>query len=815
MLRKAREKAKEGFHSVQSETKRYLQSRQQRQHGPQAGPRGGHGPRSSRHQPTSAGPSFMSFKGVTDDFEAILNDESDFTNQFDEPHEAPGTGPSSIEEKREPPANGGSHGTDEDFHTDGDSDLFSDPLFSEPKHDVSLPEESHTNSADLLFAVGLTASNNHQENEFTATIKETDNTAIPNSDDTHTCSMSENSVLPSDVLNDSIDEAPLPELVAKAQDPLRPDSPLFSDDVMVGSTSHTEDDRKEDGQLNARILVTQPSDESPRQSRKLGADENRDDQLGEGSNQQPEEDIIDIHDLPKPSTPDLPDIEELEENLAVSKIGSGQDLFSSEESPFSSLASSYEGDKILGTMATATLPHTENTKFGHDESELFEEVVSAVVKEVNGRPPTTTTGGLAMPPQPPDSQQQPAMYSLDEELEMLLTPKQKPKVSSAAPSNECGLAPSSSSEPGLQSANAVVDDPLQAGSHPLVPGRESVSSHLDSGVFEQSGNSSTLKSTPERESVDGPQEDDLFPINEDHFKDDDDSTPVPVRRQLIKGTSNIEISQQSKKVLQSTTSAPAIMPPDVSKVSSNGSAPKKNSTGKVAPPRPAISPKLKHRMIQKQSASSTSFGGQHEEYTARKKLVQPLGQALQGRDAVRDHSPVRLETGVDSSSISDAIAVPPPAGRRGSSASPSKPDEKRIPADDLFLEDNIVSPNEVEKLPGLPQSTEEQSKAVELAETKSEDEEIRNYFLYHFLFAGLLYFYYSLNIFPYLSGFFAGFFVLYLTVGSVFIFYVQTVEKYQSGEGKEDRLLEPSQEFTELMHVDFDNLRVYKVSHTV
>ena len=216
-------------------------------------------------------------------------------------------------------------------------------------------------------------------------------------------------------------------------------------------------------------------------------------------------------------------------------------------------------------------------------------------------------------------------------------------------------------------------------------------------------------------------------------------------------------------------------------------------------------------MTQKQSVSSSSIGGHSEDYTARKKLVQSLGQAPQGRDvAVRDRSPVRVETGVDSSSVSsDTIRVPPPAGRRGGSASPSKQDEKRIPADDLFLEDSVVSPSSdgVEK---VPQSTEEQSK---LAETESEDEETRNYFIYHFLFAGLLYFYYSLNIFPYLSGFFAGFFVLYLTVGSVFIFYVQTVEKYQTGEGKEDRLLEPSQDFTELMHVDFDNLRVYKVSH--
>ena len=784
MLRKAREKAKEGFHSVQSETKRYLQSRQHKQHGPQGGPSGG--PRSSRHQATSASPGFMSFKGVSNDFEAILNDESDFTNQFDKLHEAPGTTPSSVEEEHVPPANGGSHQTDRDFHVD-DSDLFSDPLFSEPKYDIHLPEESHTESADLLFdtpvedPLGLTISDNHQENEFTATIRETDNTAIPNSDDTHNAS--DNSVSPSDVLNDSTDEALLPESAAKVQDLVRSDSLLFNDDVMVDTTNHVEGDGK-DGQLSARILVTQPSNESPQLSRKCEADESRADQLGEGEYQQVEEDTNDV-ELPKPSTPDLPDIEDLEQKLAVGKISGGQDFFSSEESPFSSLASSYEGDKMLDTMAAAMLPHTENTKSSHGESDLFEEVVSAVVKEVNGHP-ITTTGGLAAPPPPPDSQQQSATSSIEEELEMLLTPKQKPKVSSTAPfGDESGCLPTS----------ATVDDPLQAGSHPLGPGRESMSSHLDSGVFEQSGHSSTLKSTPERESEDGAHEDDLFPINEDHFKaDDDDSTPVPVRRQLIKGASNIEVTQRSKKVLQSTVSAPAIVPP------------KKNNTGKVAPPRPAISPKLKHRMIQKQSVSSSSIGREHEEYTARKKTLQPLGQAPQGRDMIQDHSPLRLETESDSNSISEASAIPSQAPQEGGSAS-TPLEEKRIPADDLFQEDNVPSPSgdEINKVPVVTGSAEE----------LSDDEEILNYFLYHFLFSGLLYFYYSLNIFPYLSGFFAGFFVLYLTVGSVFIVYVQTVEKYQTGDGKEDRLLEPSQEFTELMHVDFDNLRVYKVSRSI
>ena len=827
MLRKAREKAKEGLHSVQAETKRYLQSRNR--HGQQI-QGGGHGARSTRHQPTphssSGGSASISFKGVNDDFEAILNDESDFTYQFNEHDEAPG---SSMEE--DVPTNGGSRQIEGKFHA-GDSDLFSDPLFSEPTHN---PPESHANNADLLFDEPvedppvITLGDNHQENEF-GTMKETDNTvAIPNSDNTH--HTSENSVSPSDaiaVLNDSTDETLLLESgatahkpvrpdsplfsddVATAHEPVRPESPLFSDDVMVGSANHMEDDKKDDSQLSARILVTQPSNESPQQSRKHRADEGSDDLFGEGQDWHAGKDTDGVGELPKPSTPDLPDIDELEQKLAVGNMSGGQDLFSSEESPFSSLASSYEGDKeSLSSMAT-TLPHTEATtqvKPGHDENELFQEVVSAVEKEVNGH--STTTGELTTT----DSQQQPATYSLEEELEMLLTPKQESKESSSA---------STAGESNLQST-ATVDDPLQA-SHPLGPGpgteAQRVSSHLDSGVFEQSGNSTTtLKSTPEKESEADTHEDDLFPIDEDHFKDDD-STPVPVRRQLIKGTSNIEVSQQSKKVLQSTISAPVIMPPGASKASSSSPSPKKNSTGKVAPPRPAISPKLKHRMIQKQSASSNTTGGQQEDFIAKKKIVQPLGQTPQMRD-VRDHSPIRSEIGLDSDSISETATVPSQAPQKSSNTSPlsSKSDEKRIPADDLFLEDSAVSPSgdKVPALTGSPQSMEDKSKAVEQIGTEtetgpSENEETDNYFLYHFLFAGLLYFYYSLNIFPYLSGFFAGFFVLYLTVGSVFIFYVQTVEKYHAGDGREDRLLEPSQEFTEHMHVDFDNLRVYKVS---
>ena len=776
MLRKAREKAKEGLRSVNAETKRYLQRHNQNT--------GGHGrPR----QPTnSAGAASMSFKGVN--IEAILDDESDFTNQFNQIDELEASG-SSMEGHvashfGSPAVNIGQTETKDQ----SGSDLFTDPLFPESERELHNADVSVMDDVDPPpvedrpeMTPAIHVRDNHSEGE-SAAVAAIDTITIPKPEDP-LLSESGDSVSPSSdnaVIKQGVDDIPVAPPLADEHEPLRSDSPLFSDDPIAGEKNHEKDDTNDDKRLHASIFVTQPSDECLHdlpQHVEISEEE----LFGEKCPESMEDD--------QPlALPDLPDIEELERKLALKTVG-GQDLFSSEDSMFSSLASSYEGDKgdEIPHITAARSPLVDLTerashiKSGHDESELFSEVVSVVEREVRG----SSMGDQKTS----DSEHQKAAQSNEEELELLLTPKQKP-------SREADV--SSSDVSNHNSASQVMDDPLHS-SQVVESRKERTGSHLDSGVFEQS----MQKSTPEREAESGLPGEDLFVIDEDHFKDNDDSTPVPIRRPFTKGLSGVEVAQ-SKKVLNSTLSAPILSPPDVGGTTS--SPPKKANSGKAAPPpRPAMSPKLRHRMIQlKQQSGSSSAGTQQQQ----EDMIA----------TAHDHSPVKWESSDTTLRNSETIAVVPRVTPNDSNTSPlpSKNDERRIPADDLFLEDsNLISPNKgMDKLPAEAAMSQPSEKPdMEQSEpSREDDEETDYYFLYHVLFSLCLYFYYSLNIFPYLSGFFAGFFVLYLTVGSVFIFYVQTVERYQSGDGSEDRLQEPSQEFTESMHVDFENLSVYKVS---
>ena len=797
MLRKAREKAKEGLRSVNAETKRYLHRHSQHT--------GGHGrPR----QPTNpAGAASISFKGVN--FEAILDDEYDFTNQFDQVDQVDEleASSSSVEGHVASHFISSAVNINSDSQTGTkdqcDSDLFTDPLFPESEHELPDGDVPAVDDIDPLLGTSaedrpqvipaILVGDDHSEGESPA-FDIIDTITIPKPEHL-LLSESDNSVSPSSdnaILNQGVDDTLVASLIAHEREPLRSDSPLFNDDPIAGTTDHKKDNTNDDEHLHVSIFITQPSDECPHglpQHMEISEEE-----LFREDRAQPMEDDSSL------GFPNLPDIEELERKLAFKTVG-GQDLFSSEDSMFSSLASSYEGEKgdEIPQIAAATFPPVDSmeSKSGHDESELFSEVVSVVEREVSGN----SMGDQKIS----DSERQKAAHSNEEELELLLTPKQKPsRVTNVSPSDVSSL----------HSAVQVVDDPLHS-SQVVEPRMERTGSHLDSGVFEQS----MQKSTPERQTESEISGDDLFIIDEDHFKDKDDSTPVPVRRPFTKGSSGVEV-YPSKKVLNSSLSAPIILPSRAHGDSKTTfSPPKKTNSGKaVPPPRPAMSPKLRHRITQlKQQSDSSSAGTQQqlEDMIATKKMVEPLGRAPPSRD-VNDNSPVKLESRDTTSRNSETVPKITPNGSN-TSPSPSKNDKRRIPADDLFLEDGLVSSSVIDKgtdklqaTVATPQPSEEPD--VEGESDTAEDDETEYCFLYHVLFALCLYFYYSLNIFPYLSGFFAGFFVLYLTVGSVFIFYVQTVEKYQGGDDSEDRLQEPSREFTENMHVDFENLSVYKVS---
>ena len=90
-------------------------------------------------------------------------------------------------------------------------------------------------------------------------------------------------------------------------------------------------------------------------------------------------------------------------------------------------------------------------------------------------------------------------------------------------------------------------------------------------------------------------------------------------------------------------------------------------------------------------------------------------------------------------------------------------------------------------------STPAQSVAAAAAKDASAGEDPDLTVGYHMLFAGILYLYYSLNVFPYLSGLLAGFFFFYLAFGGFCILCL-----FQTGDGGVEEPDEPSSPFPPL-----------------
>ena len=92
-----------------------------------------------------------------------------------------------------------------------------------------------------------------------------------------------------------------------------------------------------------------------------------------------------------------------------------------------------------------------------------------------------------------------------------------------------------------------------------------------------------------------------------------------------------------------------------------------------------------------------------------------------------------------------------------------------------------------------------------------EDNELYLTLPYHLALSVILYLYYSLNIFPYLAGLFAGFLTLFLFLGSVFIYYVHAIEREQQERSQQLRDVKLSDDFVQTMKADFIKLEVYQV----
>ena len=83
--------------------------------------------------------------------------------------------------------------------------------------------------------------------------------------------------------------------------------------------------------------------------------------------------------------------------------------------------------------------------------------------------------------------------------------------------------------------------------------------------------------------------------------------------------------------------------------------------------------------------------------------------------------------------------------------------------------------------------------------------------LNHSTLSAILYLYYSLNIFPYLAGLFAGFFTLFLFLGSLFVCYMLSIDEKQKEKRQQQKTVKLSDDFVRTMKVDFSKLKVYQV----
>lgn len=282
--------------------------------------------------------------------------------------------------------------------------------------------------------------------------------------------------------------------------------------------------------------------------------------------------------------------------------------------------------------------------------------------------------------------------------------------------------------------------------------------------------------------------DDLFPIQEDYFAVD-------------------QSKQKSKKAKPLRPSSPPSRPPPPTK---------RNSEGKMPPPRPNYSPNLQRKDINRKlggtqgaevgdKTSSEKREGLLKEKTeerAQVKLVKPLGSSPPNLASI---SPLKQ------------VSVSPSLSSGSHLQNGKQPNDKLFPGD-------LVKQKDVQKLSlssnmqdGPLQSRDATKRDKDVSENKNatinsdESQQTSLPMAYHLLLAGILYLYYSLNFSDYLAGLLAGFLLVYLTLGVAFVYYVHQVER--SGEVKEkaSSSIQLSESFVKRMNVNFDTIRVYQV----
>lgn len=235
---------------------------------------------------------------------------------------------------------------------------------------------------------------------------------------------------------------------------------------------------------------------------------------------------------------------------------------------------------------------------------------------------------------------------------------------------------------------------------------------------------------------------------------------------------------------------------------------KANRAGQVAPPRPAVSPLLRARMKQRST----------EEALPQKQNALECDETV-GANKLDDTPSKVSQTGVTAAALTEAGIPPvisPDSSVHSSHSSARDPHSGLAKVHDLashpaegFQGKHAEEYQTAGAMKGNFRVNKQNLKTASAADPDDLFPPLSP--SYHMLLAGILYLYFSLNIFPYLAGLVSGFFLFFLTIGALFIYYAHNGTK-EAGttEGSASyRVL--SNDFVKRMNVNFHQIKRYEV----
>ena len=690
---------------------------------------------------------------------------------------------------------------DEDFEAALREDEFSNPFFDEPAgwQVVEHPPRHHSHSGENLGGLdgeedfpeleeqqgdpllGQVASTleGQQKDEDRINSLEQHTMSTPTSADVHIHTsnsngfVSEHTESPSEV---HLETVPLPVKPCESEEAVTMEGSLYDTKDVNSVVNSSEGHHVPVGQTDKpseECRGSLPSDQDPDVGH-LPRDYTKDD-----------DDLYEEELMTEPGLPELPSVEELlQHGIEALEV---KDPISSHDSSLSSPPSSDEGDIHFepSSNPSAAIIKQKVEQVEVEDSKL--QTSHAPSEETHGTEVEMSEAHIDAPRETEIPVDDPPLIDKPDNNSDLTQPRD-----GLACSQEEGRL--SSSPAASSDTDSISDSRLQmqsnshplltsATKHPLIPDSPLGDVHHDLQErrkhFEENGASSIG-------SFEYIDKDDLFPIQEDYFAVD-------------------QSKQKSKKVKPPRPSSPLSRPLSLGK---------RNSEGKIPPPRPNYSPNL-----QRNRKLGGTQGTEFSDKSSSEKRVREKNVTTEERAQVKLVKPLR-------SSPPNLVSVSP---TKLAPVSPSLSSDSRLqsgkqPSDELSPDD-FVKQRDLQKFslstsmqdgPLQRRDGTKEDKTVsenENATTDSEEESQQASLpmAYHLLLAGVLYLYYSLNFSDYLAGLLAGFLLVYLTLGVAFVYYVHQVER--SGEVKEKTSgsIQLSESFVKRMSVDFDNIRVYQV----